>query len=83
MVATQSGVSRFDTKAGTWQTLKTPDGLPNDVVWSVAVDGVYIWFRTNRGAVKYSHNENRWTIYTTNDGLIKVIICSISAMHWV
>lgn len=81
MVATQSGVSRFDTKAGTWQPLNTADGIPDDVVWSAAVDEVNIWFRTDRGAAKYSHNENRWTIYTTNDGLIKNIISSISAMQ--
>ena len=77
-IATQSGVSRFDTKAGKWQTLTPADGLPDDVVWSVVVDGADIWFGTNRGAVKYSHDENRWTTYTTDDGLINNIVTSIS-----
>jgi ligand-binding sensor domain-containing protein len=77
-IATQGGVSRYDTRAGTWQTFTTDDGLPHNIVWAVAVDDDKVWIGTNNGAARYRASEGKWRIYTTVDGLINNVVNSIS-----
>jgi ligand-binding sensor domain-containing protein len=75
-------------KGDLWKKITTADGLPDNCVWSVAVDPSplikgdlggcpYIWFGTNKGAARYSLADNSWLIYTEDDGLINNVVLSI------
>jgi ligand-binding sensor domain-containing protein len=64
-------VSEFDgaARAGTWTTYTTADGLADNNVQAIAVDGAgHKWFGTYGGASEY--DGSTWTTYTTADGLV-------------
>jgi ligand-binding sensor domain-containing protein len=61
-----AGLSRYQD--GTWQTLTTQDGLPDDAVldlWISPQTG--LWVGTENGLANLDQGE--WTIYSTDDGL--------------
>ena len=52
---------------GDWQTFTTQDGLPNNKVYCVRVDGDRVWVGTKHGLALYENGE--WKTFTTDDGL--------------
>ena len=52
-IGTEFGVIRVNTKSGNATTLSQFDGLLDDNVHAVRLDGPYIWFATRRGLSKY------------------------------
>jgi ligand-binding sensor domain-containing protein len=59
-----------------FENFTTANGLPNDHVFAVLVDGVRIWAGTDNGLALY---ENRaWKVYTTADGLAHRAVLSLA-----
>jgi len=50
-----------------WENFTTADGLPDNRVYSVAVDGDRVWAGTDNGLALYEHG--KWKVFTTADGL--------------
>ena len=54
----------------------TANGLPNDHVYSVLVDGDRVWAGTDDGLAEYENG--RWKVYTTADGLAQQAVLSLA-----
>ena len=54
----------------------TANGLPNDHVYSVLVDGNRVWAGTDDGLAEYE--SGRWRVYTTADGLAQQAVLSLA-----
>ena len=68
-VATDDGVIRFDTGTLRSTRLTMDDGLPSQVVKTVAADATFVWFGTNKGLVRYRKTDHTIKVYTEADGL--------------
>lgn len=55
-VATNSGVLKYDRAGERWVHYTVMDGLPDDQVYSLCLDGDYIWFGTARGLTRFYWN---------------------------
>jgi len=61
-IATMGGLSRYS--AGRFDTYtQLNSGLPNDVVYGVAVQGAYIWVATAAGAGRLDGRTNQWSLF--------------------
>jgi ligand-binding sensor domain-containing protein len=77
------GVHAFARKPGVaamprfrFENFTTANGLPDDHVFSVLVDGDRIWAGTNNGLALYDHGQ--WKTYTTADGLAHRAVLSLA-----
>ena len=59
-----------------WENFTTANGLPDDHVFSVLVDGDRIWAGTNNGLGEYESGQ--WKVYTTADGLAHRAVLSLA-----
>ncbi len=59
-----------------FENFTTADGLPNDHVYAVLVDGDRIWAGTDNGLGLYENG--RWKTYTTADGLAHRAVLSLA-----
>ncbi|HZZ38942.1 MAG TPA: two-component regulator propeller domain-containing protein [Acidobacteriaceae bacterium] len=59
-----------------WENYTTANGLPDNHVFSVLVDGDRIWAGTNNGLAEYANG--RWKVYTTADGLAHRAVLSLA-----
>ncbi|HLJ50702.1 MAG TPA: two-component regulator propeller domain-containing protein [Bryobacteraceae bacterium] len=50
-----------------WENFTTANGLPDNHVYSVCVDGDRIWAGTDNGLALYE--KGKWRVFTTKDGL--------------
>jgi len=50
-----------------WENFTTANGLPNDRVYNVCVDGDRVWAATDNGLALYENG--KWRVFTTADGL--------------
>ncbi|MFQ5631067.1 MAG: hypothetical protein ACE5I1_20025, partial [bacterium] len=61
-IATMGGLNRFS--AGRFETFdQFNSGLANDVVYSVACDGQYVWAATANGASRLNTHTQQWNIF--------------------
>ncbi|MDZ7271001.1 MAG: hypothetical protein ONB17_05245 [candidate division KSB1 bacterium] len=51
--ATDKGVLQYDRKRKRWRLFTVEDGLPTNVVFSLCLDGDYIWFGTPSGLTRF------------------------------
>ncbi len=76
--ATMKGVVRWNRHDGTFVTYTTADGLPDNRVWSVAIDlSGNKWFGTQTGGLS-KFNGSSWTTFNTSNGLPNNFITTIS-----
>ncbi len=68
-IATDDEVIRFDTGTLRSTRLTMDDGLPSQVVKTVAADTTFVWFGTNKGLVRYRKTDRSIKVYTEADGL--------------
>ena len=59
-----------------FENFTTADGLPDNHVYAVLVDGDRIWAGTNNGLGLYDHGV--WKTYTTDDGLAHRAVLSLA-----
>jgi len=59
-----------------FENFTTANGLPDDHVYAVLVDGDRIWAGTNNGLGLYE--QGKWTTYTTKDGLAHRAVLSLA-----
>ena len=59
-----------------WENFTTANGLPDNHVFAVLVDGDRIWAGTNNGLAEYENG--RWKVYTTADGLAHRAVLSLA-----
>jgi ligand-binding sensor domain-containing protein len=59
-----------------FENFTTANGLPNDHVYAVLVDGDRIWAGTDNGLAVYEHHV--WKTYTTADGLAHRAVLSLA-----
>lgn len=57
-IGTQTGVLRVNTRSGRLTTLDTIDGLLDDTVHVVRLDGPYVWIGTRQGLSRYHWAED-------------------------
>jgi ligand-binding sensor domain-containing protein len=58
-----------------WKNFTTEDGLPDDKVFSVVVDGPRVWVGTDNGLGLYE--DGRWRTFRPPDGLAHRAVMSI------
>ena len=59
-----------------FENFTTANGLPNDHVYAVLVDGDRIWAGTDNGLALYENHA--WKVYTTADGLAHRAVLSLA-----
>jgi ligand-binding sensor domain-containing protein len=59
-----------------WENFTTANGLPDDHVYAVLVDGDRIWAGTDNGLAEYEKGE--WKVYTPADGLAHRAVLSLA-----
>ncbi|MFP5234489.1 MAG: regulator [Acidobacteriota bacterium] len=59
-----------------FENYTTANGLPNDHVYSVLVDGDRVWAGTDDGLAEYEHGH--WKIYNVADGLAQQAVLSLA-----
>jgi ligand-binding sensor domain-containing protein len=59
-----------------FENFTTANGLPNDHVYAVLVDGDRIWAGTDDGLAEYEGG--RWKVYTVADGLAQQAVLSLA-----
>lgn len=52
--------------------------MVSDEIWSLAVDGKYVWVGTRIGASQYDKSKDTWTTYTQEDGLASNAVSCIA-----
>jgi ligand-binding sensor domain-containing protein len=62
-----SGLLAQDMPRYRWENFTTAEGLPDNRVYSVCVDGDRIWAGTDNGLALYQ--EGQWKVFTPADGL--------------
>ncbi|MEO8592598.1 MAG: regulator [Candidatus Solibacter sp.] len=66
--ASVSLASAQDMPRFRWQNFTVADGLPDDHVFNVAVDGDRLWVGTDNGLGLYQNG--KWKVYRPEDGLV-------------
>lgn len=56
-IATDEGALKFDRQRSTWRRFTTKDGLLDNTVQTMLLDGDYIWFGTVKGATRFYWND--------------------------
>jgi len=64
-IGTLGGLAKFD--GSSWTVYNTSNGLPNDWVLAIAIDGGNKWIGTGGGLAKFDGSS--WTVYNTSNGL--------------
>lgn len=59
-----------------WRNFTTADGLPDNRVFSVAVDGSRIWAGTENGLGLYENG--KWKVFRPQDGLAHRVVMSVA-----
>ena len=59
-----------------WENFTTEDGLPDDKVFALAVDGPRVWAGTENGLGLYE--DGRWKVFRPHDGLAHRAVMSIA-----
>jgi len=81
------GGTPFDKGDDTWTTFTTADGLANDEVYAITVDGGNrLWFGTegggasvlDHGGTPFDKGDDTWTTFTTADGLANNYVYAIA-----
>jgi ligand-binding sensor domain-containing protein len=62
-----TGLLAQDMPRFRWENFTVANGLPNDRVYSVCVDGDRVWAGTDDGLALYENG--KWKVFTTADGL--------------
>jgi len=71
------------SQEGEWKTFNTNDGLANNDVRAIAVDGDFIWFGTygsglNRFQKSIESTPTAWMTFTTTNGLISNFVRAVA-----
>ncbi len=65
-----TGLDRFDPATQTFTHFTEKDGLPNNVIYGIEVDGEgFLWLSTNRGLSKFDPLTETFRNYDISDGL--------------
>jgi ligand-binding sensor domain-containing protein len=59
-----------------WENFSTANGLPNNRVYCVAVDGSRVWAGTDDGLALYE--DGKWRVFRTSDGLAHRAVLSLA-----
>ncbi|MCR4440385.1 MAG: two-component regulator propeller domain-containing protein [bacterium] len=54
--STDKGVLKYDRKHKRWRLFTVEDGLPSNEVFSICLDGDYVWFGTRNGLTRFYWN---------------------------
>lgn len=68
-VATNKGLVRLDVKTSTTTTYTTADGLPNNSIMSLQLDGKYLWVSTGGGLACMDTTDGTCNTFFQEDGL--------------
>jgi ligand-binding sensor domain-containing protein len=74
--STKQGLVQPQMPRFRFENFTTANGLPNDHVYAVLVDGDRIWAGTDNGLALYENHT--WKTYSTNDGLAHRAVLSLA-----
>jgi len=74
----QWGINTLDIKTGLWNNYSILQGLADNKVNCLAIDGQYIWAGTESGLSVYDKSIDFWKTYTVADGLAFPKITSLA-----
>ena len=69
-VCTEGGLNRLDPRSGSFESLRTGDGLPSDVLRGILedADGM-LWIASNQGLARLDPRTRKVRVFDENDGL--------------
>jgi ligand-binding sensor domain-containing protein len=70
------GLNAQDLPRFRWENFTTAQGLPDNRVYSVCVDGDRVWAGTDNGLALYENG--KWKVFTTADGLTHRAVLSLA-----
>ncbi|MDM8526620.1 two-component regulator propeller domain-containing protein [Anaerolineales bacterium HSG24] len=69
-IGTNGGLDKFDRETETFTHYRTPNGLPNNVIYGILEDEAgNLWLSTNNGLSKFNPQEETFRNYDVRDGL--------------
>lgn len=70
-VATEAGLSRFDSQTSTFTNYTMKDGLASNVIYDLLEDSVgNLWLSSSKGLMRFNKKSNGVMTFTSADGLI-------------
>ena len=82
LIATAEGINIFDKKKKTFSVISTKEGLPNNYIGTMALDGHdNLWVGTLSGFCRVNLHTRVVTNYDVNDGLPEAVFEGGSALH--
>ena len=66
---TSDGIFLFNLANRQWESFADKDGLPTELITTLAVDDNYIWAGTHNGLWRYNPQTHKAISYNTGDGL--------------
>jgi frataxin-like iron-binding protein CyaY len=75
-LATPLAAATPDMPKFSWQNFTTANGLPDDHVFSVLVDGDRVWAGTENGLAVYERG--KWKVFRPSDGLAHRVVLSLA-----
>ena len=76
LLFTAFGLFAEDLPRFRWENFTTADGLPDNRVYSVCVDGGRVWAGTDNGLALFEHG--KWKVFTPADGLAHRAVLSLA-----
>ena len=80
LVITMPVTAQKPTTSIRWENLGTANGMPDEKVFCVAVDGDNVWAGTENGLVLITKGQIK-KIYKTEDGLVNRVVTGVAVDH--
>ena len=83
---TDSGVSVYYKKTGTWESFTKKDGLIQNKVNAISARGRDVWIATDKGVSVYDKKKDSWMSYSTFPGIPTSKVTSVyhqSSYAWI
>lgn len=72
------GLRVYNRTTGEWKAVTMKEGLSDDFLQSIGVDGQFIWFGTFDGVSRYDTKSGLWASYGVKDGLADGSVTAIA-----
>jgi len=78
---TDSGVSVYNKKTGSWASFTTKDGLIHNKVNAISARGGDVWIGTDKGVSMYDKKKRLWMSYSNFPGILTAKVTAVYHQH--